>query len=127
MEEFDRLVAEGDEAYKKDDYGKAVLSYEQAFKIATELHKNKLKPILPMMGRCYRQRYSPRSVINLAAEAKAKFGSDIISTPFLTTIAAAYADLNEFGNAHKCVKVAIERENGNISMPLQMLIDRLEK
>ena len=127
MDEFERLLKEGDEAYKKDNYNKAVIYYEDALKLATDKNKYKFKSLLPMMGRCYRQMGSPSSVIDLAKEAKKKFGKDFITSFFLTTIAAAYADLRDFSKARKCVDVAIKLENGKISGPLQMVIDRIEK
>lgn len=127
MDEFERLLQKGDEAYKKDDYDNAVLCYEDAFKIATVENKYKFKSVLSMMGRCYRKIGSSASVIDLATEAKKKFGKDVITSVFLTTIAAAYADLGEFSHARKCVDAAINLENGRISAPLQAVIDRLEK
>lgn len=127
MEEFDRLLQKGDEAYKKDDYNNAVLCYEDAFKLVTNVNKSKFIPVLPKLAACYRRIHSPRSVIDLAAEAKRKFGRCFISSVFLTSIAAAYADLGEFSHARKCVDAAINLENGRISTPLQAVIDRLEK
>lgn len=127
MDEFERLINEGDEAYKKDDYNKAVIHYEDAFKIATDANKFKFKSLLPMMARCYRKIGSPASVINLATEAKKKFGRDIITSVFLTSIAATYLDLDNHPDARKCVNEAIRLENGRISKPLQLVIDRLEK
>lgn len=127
MEEFDRLLQKGDEAYKKDDYNKAVIYYEDALKLVTDGNKSKFKSILPMMGRCYRQIGNPSSVIDLATEVKQKFGREFITSVFLTTVAAAYADMREYGNAHICVNEAIKLENGKISGPLRAVIDRLEK
>lgn len=127
MADFEQLLTKGDEAYKKNDFSKAIINYEDALKIATDEHKNKLKSVLPMMGCCYRRINSSSSVISLASEVKEKFGRDVITSVFLTNIAAAYADLREFSKAHKCVKAAINMENGKISAPLQAVIDRLEK
>lgn len=127
MDEFELFLIKGDEAYKKDDYGKAAIFYEDAFKLVTNENKNKFKPVLPMIGRCYRQIGSPDSVIDLATEAKKKFGKDFITPVFLTTIAAAYIDLNERTKARKCINEAIKLGNGKISGPLQAVIDRLEK
>lgn len=127
MNEFEQLLNKGDEAYKKDDYNNAIICYEEAFKIATVENKYKFKSVLSMMGRCHRKTGSPAAVIDLATEAKKKFGKDVITSVFLTTIAAAYVDLEEYGKAHICVKRAIELENGKISGTLQAVIDRLEK
>ena len=123
MDEFERLINEGNEAYKKDDYNKAVICYEDALKLATDENKFRFKSILPMMGRCYRQIGNPSSVIELATEVKQEF----VTSVFLTTVAAAYADMREYGKAHICVNEAIRLENGKISGPLQAVIDRLEK
>lgn len=125
MDDFERLLSEGNEAYKKDDYNKAVICYEDALKLATDENKSKFKSILPMMGRCYRQIGNPSSVIDLATEVKQKFGREFISSVFLTTIAAAYADMREYEKAHICVNEAIRLENGKISGPLQAVIDRI--
>lgn len=127
MDEFERLINEGNEAYKKDDYNKAVICYEDALKLATDENKFRFKSILPMMGRCYRQIGNPSSVIELATEVKQEFGREFVTSVFLTTVAAAYADMREYGKAHICVNEAIRLENGKISGPLQAVIDRLEK
>lgn len=127
MDGFERLVNEGDEAYRKDDYNKAVICYEDAFKVATDVNKFKMRSLLPMMARCYRKIGNPTSVIDLATDAKKKFGREIISSVFLTTIAAAYLDLGNHPDARKCVDAAILLENGKILGPLRAVIDRLEK
>ena len=127
MDEFEQLINEGNLAYKKDDYNKAVICYEDALKLATDENKFRFKSILPMMGRCYRQIGNPSSVIELATEVKQEFGREFITSVFLTTVAAAYADMREYGKAHICVNEAIRLENGKISGPLQAVIDRLEK
>ena len=127
MDEFERFINEGNVAYKKDDYNKAVICYEDALKLATDENKSKFKSILPMMGRCYRQIGNPSSVIDLATEVKQKFGREFITSVFLTSVAAAYADMKEYGKAHICVNEAIRLENGKISCPLQAVIDRIEK
>ena len=124
---FERLLNEGNLAYKKDDYNKAVICYEDALKLVTDGNKSKFKSILPMMGRCYRQIGNPSSVIDLATEVKQKFGREFITSVFLTTVAAAYADMREYGKAHVCVNEAIRLENGKISGPLQAVIDRIAK
>ena len=127
MDEFERLVNEGDEAYKKDDYNRAVIYYEDAFKIATDVNKFKMKSLLPMMARCYRKIGNPASVFDLATDAKKKFGRDVITSVFLTTVAAAYLDLGNHPDARKCIDAAIRLENCRMSGPLQLVIDRLEK
>ncbi len=118
MSEFERLLNEGDDAYKKDNYNKAVICYEDALKLVTDENKSKFKSILPMMGRCYRQIGNPSSVIDLATEVKKKFGREFITSVFLTTVAAAYADMSEYGKAHICINEAIRLANGKISGPL---------
>lgn len=127
MDDFERLLNEGNEAYKKDDYNKAIICYEDAIKLVTDGNKSKFKSILPMMGRCYRQIGNPSSVIDLATEVKQKFGREFITSVFLTTVAAAYADMREYVKAHICVNEAIRLENGKISGPLQAVIDRIER
>lgn len=127
MDEFGCLLQEGDEAYKRDNYNKAIICYEDAFKIATGTTKFKFKSLLPMMARCYRKIGNSASVVNLAADAKKKFGRDVITSVFLTSIAAAYLDLGNHLDAQKCVDAAIMLENGKISGPLQAVIDRIEK
>lgn len=84
---------------KKDDYNKAVICYEEAFKIATDVNKFKMRSLLSMMARYYRKMENPASVIDLAVDAKKKFGREIISSVFLTTIAAAYLDLGNYPDA----------------------------
>lgn len=127
MDDFERLLNEGDEAYIKEGYSKAILCYEDAFKLLTDENKNKFQNTLPKMSRCYRQIGSPRSVIEMASEVKKRFGRNFITSAFYTTIAAAYADVREFGNAHRCIDEAKKLENGKVSKQLQMVIDRIEK
>lgn len=128
MDEFEQFLNKGDEAYKKDAYSTAVCCYENALKLVTSENKNRFKSVLPMMGRCYRKMGVPRNVIELAKEAKNLLGMDFIGHVFLTTIAAAYADLRELSNAHKCVNEALKMlKNGKKPRPLQTVIERLEK
>ena len=127
MDEYEWLINEGDEAYKRDDYNKAVICYEYAFILVTDENRSKFKSILPMMGRCYRRIGNPPNVIDLATEVKQKFGREFITSVFLTTVAAAYADMRECGNAHICVNEAIRLENGKISGPLRTVIDGIER
>ena len=88
MDEFERLLNEGDKAYKKNDFTKAVLCYEDAFKLVTSDNKNRFKSILPMMGLCYRRIGNSASVINLAAEAKKKLGREFITSVFNSDLVA---------------------------------------
>ena len=127
MDDFGRLLNEGDEAYKKDNYNKAVICYEDALKLVTDENKFRFKSILPMMGRCYRQIGNPSSVIELATEVKQKFGREFITSVFLPTVAAAYADMREYGKVHICINEVFRLENGKISGPLQAVINRIEK
>lgn len=80
-----------------------------------------------MMGRCYRQIGNPSSVIDLATEVKQKFGREFITSVFLPTVAAAYADMREYGKVHICINEVFRLENGKISGPLQAVINRIEK
>lgn len=127
MDDFESLIKKGDEAYRKDRYEQAICYYEDAFKLASDGNKNKLMPILPMMSRCYRQMGCSDTVIKLAKDAKEKFGPNFISSVFLTSIAAAYLDLNKKSEARKCVDAAKKKLKGDkIPPPLQLVIDKLE-
>lgn len=112
---------------KKTTIIKAVICYEDVLKFVTDGNKSKFKSILPMMGRCYRQIGNPSSVIELATEVKQKFGREFITSVFLPTVAAAYADMREYGKVHICINEVFRHENGKISGPLQALINRIEK
>ena len=99
----DELVAEGDKFKESTSYTSAIKFYEKALEDCDEVT---YKYILPRITSCYRKNHMPRKVIDLFAETKRKFGTDFITPVLLTSVAAAYCDLQEYENALRCCRWA---------------------
>ena len=103
------LVAEGDKFKDSSSYQSAIIFYEKALVDCDEVT---YKYILPRITSCYRKNNMPRKVIDLFSETKRKYGTDFITPVLLTSVAAAYCDLNEYENALRCCKWAYKKFGG---------------
>ena len=99
----DKLVEEGDKFKESTSYTSAIKFYEKALEDCDEVT---YKYILPRITSCYRKNHMPRKVIDLFTETKRMFGTDFITPVLLTSVAAAYCDLQEYENALRCCKWA---------------------
>lgn len=103
------LVEEGDKCKEGETYDVAVAFYEEAVKSADEIT---LQYVLPRITSCYRRMNTPRKAVKLFTIAKEKYGEEFLTPVLLTSVAAAYCDLQEYENALRCCKWAYKRYNG---------------
>ena len=99
----EELVAEGDKFKESTSYTSAINFYEKALEDCDDVT---YQYILPRITSCYRKNHMPRKVIDLFTETKIKFGTDFITPVLLTSVAAAYCDLQEYENALRCCRWA---------------------
>ena len=81
--------------------------------------------VLPRITSCLRKQGRSRDVIALFADAKKKYGLSFLSSPLLTSVAAAYCDLGEYENALKCCNNAYRL--GGKSDELGSVYQRIKK
>ena len=123
MYTVNELVAEGDKFKESTSYTSAIKFYEKALQDCDEVTH---KYILPRITSCYRKNNMPRKVIDLFAETKRKYGTDFITPVLLTSVAAAYCDLQEYENALRCCKWAY-KTFGEFSPSLSNVWARIKK
>ena len=117
------LVAEGDKFNNSSSYQSAIKFYEKALE---DCDADTYNYILPRITSCYRKCNMPRKVIDLFAETKRIYGTGFLSTPLLTSVAAAYCDLKEYENALKCCKWAYKKY-GKFNPHLHNVWERIKK
>lgn len=105
----EELIKEGDKFKESSSYSIAISFYEKAILNCDE---KTLYFVLPRITSCYRKCNMPRRVIELFSDTKKKYGTDFITPVLLTSVAAAYCDLEEYNNALKCCKWAYRRFGG---------------
>ena len=81
--------------------------------------------VLPRLTSCYRVQGQPKKAIDLAIEASKRFGSGILEPMALTSIAAAYCDLNDWKRARKCADRAFAEWHGKASPELRAVYERI--
>ena len=118
------LIDEGDKFKASYTYEPAIAFYEKAIELCDE---ETLKYILPRITSCYRQEKRPKKAIELFSYAKRKFGEDFITPVLLTSVAAAYCDLQEYENAFRCCRWAYKRFEGNSDPNLSNVFARIKK
>jgi hypothetical protein len=106
LDEMDYATAksEGDKFKKSESYLLAVRYYEVALSKATT--RGQIASLLPRMTSCYRRIHRPQRVIELMSAAKEKYGEEIVTEILLTSVAAAYCDLDQPENAIRCCRWA---------------------
>ena len=119
----EELVKEGDRLKESSSYLTAIDFYEKALADCDEVTH---QYILPRVTSCYRKVNMPRKVIELFSDTKSKYGSDFITPVLLTSVAAAYCDLQEYENALKCCKWAY-KTFGEFSPNLSNVWARIKK
>lgn len=118
------LISEGDKFKASYTYDAAIVFYEKAIEQCDE---EDLKYILPRITSCYRQEKRPKKAIEVLSYAKAKYGEDMITPALLTSVAAAYCDLQEYENAMRCCKWAYKRYGGDADLSLSLVLARIKK
>lgn len=125
---YEEAKSEGDKYKAGESYKLAVKYYEEALKKADNFPR--VATVLPRITSCYRKIGEARKAINLLSEVKSKYGEDIINTPLLTSVAAAYCDLGEPENAIRCCKWAyktLKSESSEGSAELSNVFTRAKK
>ena len=118
------LISEGDNFKDSYTYDYAIAFYEKSVELCDE---ETLKYILPRITSCYRHNKMPKKAIELFAFAKGKYGEDFITPVLLTSVAAAYCDLQEYENALRCCRWAYKRFGGDFDQSLSNVFSRIKK
>ncbi len=121
MRAFDVLKL-GDQYKRGRMLGLAIQCYAHALSRAT---KEEVSYILPRLTSCYRIQGRPQLVIDALADAKRRFGVEVITSVLLTSAAAAYCDMDEYQNARTCCNRAYAKCNGNPSPELKSVYARI--
>lgn len=106
-------------------YLMAIKAYEIAIKKTVEVKE--IRYILPRITSCYRKNNQSNQAIKLYTNISKEYGSNILDGALLTSIAAAYIDIQEYEKAKKCANKAFEMLNKNCSYELNMVYKRLKK
>ena len=120
---INELVAEGDKFKESSSYQSAISFYEKALVDCDEVTH---KYILPRITSCYRKNNMPGKVIDLFTETKRKYGTSFITPVLLTSVAAAYCDIQEYENALRCCKWAY-KTYGEFNPNLSNVYARIKK
>lgn len=95
---------EGDKCKRSETYPLAIKYYRHALEKADSFQQ--VSVVLPRITSCYRKTNQPKKVIELLSDMKICYGESIINEALLTSVAAAYCDLDEPENAIMCCKWA---------------------
>lgn len=120
----DELIEEGDKFKDTTSYFFAIKCYERAAELCG---RRTLQFLLPRLSSCYRKKKTPQKTIEMFTAAKEKYGEDFITPVLLTTVAAAYCDLNEYENAMRCCKWALKKYGGEMDPSLRNVYVRVKK
>ena len=120
----EELIEEGDKLRDGSSYRQAIIFYEKA---TADCDESTLKFVLPRITSCYRKCNMPRSVIDLFTTLKRRFGEGFITPVLLTSVAAAYCDLQEYDNALRCCKWAYKNFGGKSDPNLIHVWARIKK
>lgn len=120
---YSELIALADEYKKSYSYDMAIKLYNKAIEKSKDVEN--IKYILPRITSCYRKKGQAEKAIILYSDVKKKYGEEIINAVMLTSIAAAYCDINQTGNAKKCADFAYKLLNGKVSEELKLVYKRI--
>ena len=118
------LMKLGDDFKSGSSVGFAIKCYNKALEKSNAYETGR---ILPRLTSCLRKQGKPDEVVKIYSRMKEKWGSGLFSSVALTSIAAAYCDLNEYEKAKKCCNRAFAMENGNCSGELTAVYRRIKK
>ena len=88
---------------------------------------NSLRYVLPRLSSFYRQTGESFKSIRLFDDYDEKYGSEIWSAPFFTSLAAAYCDMGDIEKAKTFVNRAIEADGGKCSEELGNVRERIKR
>lgn len=118
------LVRLADDFKGNESYHLAAKHYQEALSHASI---EECRYIYPRVTSCLRRIGKAREAVRLLTFIKEKFGLSMITPVLLTSVAAAYCDLNEYDNALNCAKRAYAMLNGNASEELRLVFKRIQK
>lgn len=87
----------------------------------------KLAGFLPVATACLRRDGRPEEAISVYREQRAKFGNAILSSPLLTSVAAACCDLGEWDYARRFAEAAYRRSAGKAGEELMAVFRRIDR
>lgn len=120
----EELVSAGDSYKKSHTQNLAIKCYEKTLEKCDD---KTVRYILPSLTSCLRRQGKANEVILIFTKMRTKWGSKMLSSAALTSIAAAYCDLGEYENAKKCCNRAYAMSNGNSSGELKAVYGRIKK
>ena len=131
MEKVDLSDKSMEELLKILDRAKHGSNTQLAIKVAEKTLEiaetvDEIRKLLPRITSLYRQVGTPQKAIDIAKEYTDLFNKRVWSQAFLTSIAAAYCDLEEYDIAKKFADIA-RVTYGNISPELMGLYERLKR
>lgn len=85
------------------------------------------KAILPRVTSCYRAMGKPSEAIKLIRERRELYGIEWMSPIILTSYAAAYCDLNEWGQAEAVLNYAYEQNHGVMTDEMRLVYGRIDR
>lgn len=120
-----RIIEIADGFKKSNSFIMAIKTYEKAMEKTNKVEH--IKYILPRITSCYRKNNQASKAIELYTKVCKMYGYDILNEVLLTSIAAAYCDLEQFDNAKKCADRAYAIAKGNYSEELKLVYKRINK
>ena len=121
--EIQEIIMQASKFKESGSYKLAIKYYEYVIENSTE---NAIRFVLPQITSCYRKYNEPQKAIDTVSLLKQKYGGGILTHSLLTSLAAAYCDMEEFGKAKKCCDRAYAMNNGSSSLELAMVYKRID-
>lgn len=116
-------IDRGDEFKKSGSMGLALKFYEAEVESAD---KKTMARILPRVTSCYRANGQPQKAIDILAQANLVYGKDMVTPVLLTSVAAAYCDLEDYARAKKCCDRALAMAEGEMTPELGGVYRRIK-
>ncbi len=121
---YSELVKEADKFKESSSHYLAIRYYEEAVRKGG---LSDIKYVFPRITSCYRKKGQAKKAVNLFSEQVHKYGNSMITPALLTSVAAAYCDIEDFEMAKKCCDRAYAMTGGNAGEELQMVYKRLNQ
>lgn len=117
------LINNADKFKESGDYESASKQYMEAM---VRSNRNEYSSILPRLSSCYRKLGKPKKSISLMDEAVSTYDNRIINSAMLTSVAAAYCDLKQWGEAKKYANKAYAVSGGKADVELMNVFSRIK-
>lgn len=121
---MEEVMAIADEFKDNESADSASSLYNSILSSSTGPH---LVGLLSKLSSCYRKIGKPQSAIELYEEVKKNYGENPISSAFLTSVGAAYCDLEKYEEAKRFADKAYAKSGGKGSPELSGLYGRIRK